>query len=144
MQYQPAPASFLQAVHWLAAQLRVLTSNLDTKQQHKATTDAGTGISGAMVKANNKIWVVCLLLQVMPPHVLEKAVGSPLRQISAQTAVDAIVMRVQRGSGQKQLEDAVRDWRSLTAHMAAQGGHARRRARSGIVSVLDLNLYLLF
>ena len=53
-------------------------------------------------------------------------------------------MRVQRGSGQKQLEYAVRDWRGLTAHMAAQGGHTRPRARRGTVSVLDLNLYLLF
>jgi hypothetical protein len=28
--------------------------------------------------------------------------------------------------------------------MAAQGGHARRRARCGSISVLDLNMYLLF
>jgi len=144
LEYLPAPASFLREVHRLAAQLRVLTPNLDTKRQHKAATDAGTGLSGAMVKANNKIRVASLLLQVVPPDVLEKAVSSPLCEISAQTAVDAIVMRVQRGSGQKQLEDAVRDWRGLTAHMAAQGGHARRRARCGSVSVLDLNLYLLF
>jgi len=144
LEYRPAAPSFLREVHRLAAQLRVLTPNLDTKRQHKAATDAGTRISGAMVKANNKIRVACLLLQVMPTDVLEKAAGSPLCEISAQTAVDAVVMRVQRGSGQKQLEDAVRDWRGLTAHMAAQGGHARRRARCGSVSVLDLNLYLLF
>jgi len=85
MQNQPAPASFLQEVHWFAAQLRVITPNLDTKQQHKTATDTGTGISSDMVKDNNKIRVACLLLQVMPPDVLEKAVGSPLREISAHT-----------------------------------------------------------
>jgi len=144
MRYWPALASFLQEVHRLAAQLRVLTPHLNTKRQHKAATDAGTGISGAMVKANNKIRVACLLLQVMVSDVLENAVGSPLCEISAQTAVDAIVMRVQCGSGQTQLEYAVCDWRGLTPHMAAPGDHAHRRARSGTVSVLDLNLYLLF
>ena len=143
MRYWPALASFLQEVHRLAAQLRVLTPHLNTKRQHKAATDAGTGISGAMVKANNKIRVACLLLQVMVSDVLENAVGSPLCEISAQTAVDAIVMRVQCGSGQTQLEYAVCDWRGLTPHMAAPGDHAHRRARSGTVSVLDLTLMMI-
>jgi len=36
MQYQAAIASFFQEVHRLAANLSVLTPNLDTKWQHKA------------------------------------------------------------------------------------------------------------